>query len=186
MHNVLDGCIYITWGSVRGLDPGIPEFFRPQMKLAYRTCLSGPSCSYLSILSCLCCPVSAALSVLSCRCFSCLFNSSRSLLVYLSWLSWLDYHFFYFLTILTLLLSYPCPVFPVLLVLFVVLSCSCLSWPYCSALNLSFFHFYPFCPALEYSVWTIIYYRFLWNNYSVLSTLSFFTSLSVLSCLVQI
>ncbi len=27
MHNVLDGCIYITWGSGRGLGPGIPEFF---------------------------------------------------------------------------------------------------------------------------------------------------------------
>jgi hypothetical protein len=27
VHNVLDGCIYITWGSGRGLGPGIPEFF---------------------------------------------------------------------------------------------------------------------------------------------------------------
>ncbi len=29
MDNVLDGCIYITWGSGRGLGPGIPEFFGP-------------------------------------------------------------------------------------------------------------------------------------------------------------
>ena len=29
VHNVLDGCIYITWGSGRGLGPGIPEFFGP-------------------------------------------------------------------------------------------------------------------------------------------------------------
>jgi hypothetical protein len=27
VHNVLDGCIYIRWGSGRGLGPGIPEFF---------------------------------------------------------------------------------------------------------------------------------------------------------------
>ncbi len=27
VHNVLDVCISITWGSGRGLGPGIPEFF---------------------------------------------------------------------------------------------------------------------------------------------------------------
>jgi hypothetical protein len=38
VHNVLDGCIYsyIPLGSGRGLGPGIPEFFGPQMELAYR------------------------------------------------------------------------------------------------------------------------------------------------------
>jgi len=36
MHNVLDACIPITWGSGRGLGPGIPEFFWPQIELAYR------------------------------------------------------------------------------------------------------------------------------------------------------
>ncbi len=30
VHNVLDGCTYIMWGSGRGLGPGIPEFFGPQ------------------------------------------------------------------------------------------------------------------------------------------------------------
>jgi hypothetical protein len=29
VHNVLDGYIYSTWGSGRGLGPGIPEFFGP-------------------------------------------------------------------------------------------------------------------------------------------------------------
>jgi hypothetical protein len=29
VHNVLDACISITWGSGRGLGPGIPEFFGP-------------------------------------------------------------------------------------------------------------------------------------------------------------
>ncbi len=29
VHNVLDACIYITWGSGRGLGSGIPEFFGP-------------------------------------------------------------------------------------------------------------------------------------------------------------
>ncbi len=29
VHNVLEAWIYITWGSWRGLGPGIPEFFRP-------------------------------------------------------------------------------------------------------------------------------------------------------------
>jgi hypothetical protein len=29
VHNVLEACIYITWGSWRGLGPGIPEFFGP-------------------------------------------------------------------------------------------------------------------------------------------------------------
>ncbi len=32
----LDACISITWGSMRGLGPGILEFFRPQMALAYQ------------------------------------------------------------------------------------------------------------------------------------------------------
>jgi len=29
VHNVLDACISITWGSGRGLGPGIREFFGP-------------------------------------------------------------------------------------------------------------------------------------------------------------
>jgi hypothetical protein len=29
VHNALEAWIYITWGSWRGLDPGIPEFFGP-------------------------------------------------------------------------------------------------------------------------------------------------------------
>jgi hypothetical protein len=29
VRNVLDGCIYIRWGSGRGLGSGIPEFFGP-------------------------------------------------------------------------------------------------------------------------------------------------------------
>jgi hypothetical protein len=29
VHNVLDACISIMWGSGRGLGPGIPEFFGP-------------------------------------------------------------------------------------------------------------------------------------------------------------
>jgi hypothetical protein len=29
VHNVLDACISITWGSGSGLGPGIPEFFGP-------------------------------------------------------------------------------------------------------------------------------------------------------------
>ncbi len=29
VHNVLEARIYITWGSWRGLGPGIPEFFGP-------------------------------------------------------------------------------------------------------------------------------------------------------------
>ncbi len=29
VHNVLDACIFITWGSGRGLGPGILEFFGP-------------------------------------------------------------------------------------------------------------------------------------------------------------
>ena len=29
VHNVLEAWIYITWGSWRGLGPGIPEFFGP-------------------------------------------------------------------------------------------------------------------------------------------------------------
>ncbi len=29
VHNVLDGCVYITWGSGRGLGPGIPKFLGP-------------------------------------------------------------------------------------------------------------------------------------------------------------
>jgi hypothetical protein len=33
VHNVLDACISITWGSGRGLGPGILEFFGPQMAL---------------------------------------------------------------------------------------------------------------------------------------------------------
>jgi hypothetical protein len=36
VHNVLDACISITWGSGRGLGPGILDFFEPQMALAYR------------------------------------------------------------------------------------------------------------------------------------------------------
>jgi hypothetical protein len=36
VHNVLDACISITWGSARGLGPGILELFGPQMALAYR------------------------------------------------------------------------------------------------------------------------------------------------------
>ncbi len=36
VHNVLDACISITWGSGRGLGPGILEFFGPQMALSYR------------------------------------------------------------------------------------------------------------------------------------------------------
>jgi hypothetical protein len=36
VHNVLDAYISITKGSGRGLGPGIPEFFGPQMELAYR------------------------------------------------------------------------------------------------------------------------------------------------------
>ena len=103
-----------VWG---GWALEFPSFLGAQMKLAYRTCLSGPSCSYLSILSCLCCPVSAALSVLSCRCFSCLFNSSRSLLAFLTWLSCLDYHFVLFPDH-----SYPT----------IILSLSCFSCPACS------------------------------------------------------
>jgi len=139
-------------------------------------CLSAPSCSYLSILSCLCCPICTDLSILSCLfcpVFAFLaFFSSHSLLAFLSWLSCLNYFLFYFLTILTLLSSYPCPVFPVLLVLHV---CPVLLRPFLSLLS-----------CLRYSVWTVIYKRLSWNCYSVLSTLSFFTFLSVLSCLFQI
>ncbi len=29
VHNVLNACISIMWGSGRGLGPGIPEFFGP-------------------------------------------------------------------------------------------------------------------------------------------------------------
>jgi hypothetical protein len=29
VHNVLEVCLYITWGSWRGLGPRIPEFFGP-------------------------------------------------------------------------------------------------------------------------------------------------------------
>ncbi len=36
VHNVLDACKTITWGSGRVLGPGILEFFRPQMALAYQ------------------------------------------------------------------------------------------------------------------------------------------------------
>jgi hypothetical protein len=52
------------------------------------------------------------------------------------------------LSALCYLLCPVCPVFPVLLVL-LTLSCSCLSCLYCSALDLSFYHYYPFCPVLD-------------------------------------
>jgi hypothetical protein len=29
VRNVLDACLFIMWGSGRGLGPGIPEFFGP-------------------------------------------------------------------------------------------------------------------------------------------------------------
>ncbi len=69
------------------------------------------------MLSCQRCPVYSVLSVLSCRCFSCLFNSSRSLLAFLSWLSCLDYHFVLFPDH-----SYPT----------IILALSCFSCPACS------------------------------------------------------
>ena len=145
------------------------------MKLAYRTCLSGPSCSYLSILSCLCCPVSAALSVLSCRCFSCLFNSSWSLSAFLSFcLSVLALSYF----------SCPacsvcCPVLllPFLSILFrpgslilsllSLMSCSrifCMDYHLLQAVMKQLFHpvypvllYIPFCPLLSCSDLIILY-----------------------------
>ncbi len=36
MHNVFDAARYITWASGRGMGPGNPELFWPQMALAYR------------------------------------------------------------------------------------------------------------------------------------------------------